>query len=327
MIRLVFAVFLLLPGALEAACIGVDVRPDLDAAQRAELDQRLADMPYPAGNHWTATKGGQTLRIVGTFHLDDPRLDPVAARLKPLIKQADRVMLEATDTEITALQKAVASRPELMFITSGPTLIDLLPPEEWDELAKAAAARGLPGFMVAKFQPWYLSIVLSTPPCMAAEMQNGPRGLDHRIMKMAQAEGIPTQALEAYDTLFTIFGQDPLEEQVEMLRLGLVPPDGAENAFETLKLQYFEEAHGAAVELSRIVSRPLIDLPPEEFDAEYDKLMGAILTQRNIAWMDRILAATDETVLIAVGAGHLSGEYGLLNLLAAEGYALNREAF
>ncbi|MEL6515453.1 MAG: TraB/GumN family protein, partial [Pseudomonadota bacterium] len=105
------------------------------------------------------------------------------------------------------------------------------------------------------------------------------------------------------------------------------PPDGAENAFETLKLQYFEEAHGAAVELSRIVSRPLIDLPPEEFDAEYDKLMGAILTQRNIAWMDRILAATDETVLIAVGAGHLSGEYGLLNLLAAEGYALNREAF
>ncbi len=325
--RALIAIFLLaFPTTIRAACNGEDLRPGLNSTQRVEIAQRLADVPYSSGNYWTATREDRVVHVIGTMHIDHPALDDIAARLAPVIKAADHVFVEATKEDQIALQRAISTNPELAFL-SGPTLIDLLPSEEWARLAEAAKARGLPPFMAAKFQPWYLSLMLSMPPCVLEGLANGEHGLDHRIMDLAAKAEVPLSGLERFDTVFTLFNQGTLDEQLEMLRLGMLSVKAAEDATATLMNQYLEQNHMEAMETSRIASRLHLDVPADEFDAMFDDLMTLMIGRRNQGWMPVIDAAEGDSIVAAAGALHLGGDRGVLNLLAQEGYVLERQPF
>ena len=97
-------------------CQGRDVLAALPAADRAALLASEAATPNGQGNHWRATRGEQVIDLVGTFHLPDPRMEPVMQRLAPVIASSDRVYLEATKAEIADLQKAVGARPVMMIL-------------------------------------------------------------------------------------------------------------------------------------------------------------------------------------------------------------------
>lgn len=320
-----FALFML-PSMLWAACAGTDMRPGLTQPQSDELQTRLSATPYASGNHWLAARGAHRIHLIGTIHVADPRLPALVARLTPVIASADILLVEATKAEEDALQNALATRPELLSLTEGPSLIDRMSPEDWAALAEAAQARGIPPFMAAKMQPWYLSLMLGMPPCLLQMMRTGAEGLDKRLLSVAADQGVPARALEPFDTLFRTFAQDPIEDQIEMLRLGVLSVAEAEDAMQTLTAQYFEEHHGAVMPLARITTRARIRMDPNRFDEAFDMLEQALLENRNRAWMDTILTASGQTV-VAVGAAHLGGSSGLLNLLALEGYALRRQPF
>jgi uncharacterized protein YbaP (TraB family) len=57
------------------------------------------------------------------------------------------------------------------------------------------------------------------------------------------------------------------------------------------------------------------------------ELYQRLLIDRNIAWIPQIEAALagSDDALIAVGAGHLPGEQGVLALLEAEGHTVTRQ--
>ncbi|MEM6304220.1 MAG: TraB/GumN family protein [Pseudomonadota bacterium] len=323
---LIALLFTLLPVTLWANCGGTDLRETLTDAQQTEIDRRIADAPYATGNHWRATKGDQVIHLIGTMHIDDPRMDALAARLALVVETADLLMVEATEEDQKQLERDMALTPELAFLT-GETLIDLMPPEDWAALAAAAEARGIPGFMAAKFQPWYLSLMLSMSPCEMRAVASGQEGLDARIIEIAAQAGVPTRSLEDPKSVFQLFNQDPIEDQIALLTLGILPDEASENASYTLKQQYFDEETLAALELSRVVARPMIDMPEDEFDALFDEFIDLLLRVRNEAWMDKIDALEEARVVIASGALHLAGEYGLPNLLEQRGYTLERQPF
>jgi uncharacterized protein YbaP (TraB family) len=311
-------------------CAGQSLLPAMSDADRARLAEAEAAQPYGTGNIWRATRDDREIWIVGTMHIDDPRHDATMDLLRPVFDRTDLILLEATPEEEAALKAAISTRPELLFLTSGPTLPDLLSEDDWMRVAAAASDRGIPGFMAAKFQPWYLSIVLSMPPCMMAQMSEGANGLDRRITDLAQSEGIAMRALEPYYTLFRIFSDEPVEEQVDWITLTMQPTDAAEDMFATMSELYFSERHSAIWEMSRIEAERQGDLTPAEIDAQLAKMEEAVALARNRAWIPVILNALAETsgpIVVAAGAAHLGGSEGVLNLLAAQGFALERQAF
>lgn len=310
-----------------AACGGADVRDTLTPAEQAEIDARLAHVPFAEGNVWTATRGAQVLHLIGTMHLDDTRFDAIMPRLLPLIRNANLLLVEATKAEEAKLESAVTQRPDLLFLTTGPTLPDLLPEADWQALAEAVESRGVPAFMAAKMQPWYLSVLLTMPGCAVQQMQDGANGLDHRIMDLATRAGVPQQPLEPFDTVFNLMSGYPLEEQARLLTLGLLSNDIAEDAFFTLKESYFEEKSAELLEVNRIIAYRHVDLPKAEVDALTDEMLGTLLNQRNLAWMTPILSAPEGETVVAVGAAHLPGAQGLLALLEAEGFRIQRQPF
>ncbi len=315
-----------LPAA--AQCTGDSYLDQLSARDQAALTATVAAMPYAEGIIWTAQKDDRQITVVGTMHIYDPRLEPIHDGLRDTIAGADLVLVEATPEDEIKLQNMVAADPSRIFIIEGPSLRDLLDDDTWDLVVQAAQARNIPGFMAAKMQPWYLSMMLSIPVCASAELMEGARGLDHMIMADAIAARVPLQGLEPFTTLFDIFQNDPIEDQIDMLMVSLLAPDQQQQMFVATLDRYFAQDVGRLWELSRFAMANIPGVTPAEAEALFAETEAALLIDRNRNWMPVIAdaAARHDQLVIAVGAAHLIGTDGVLQLLENDGWTLTRSA-
>ncbi len=325
--RLVYLAFLiLLPVSAHATCNGRDLRLDMAPEIRAELDAAVDKTVFPEGNHWIARKGDTVLHLIGTLHLNDPRMDPAIDRLAPALAQADAYYFEITQSDMAAFEQGLASDFSPVLIISGPTLIEMMSDREWAAISDALALRGIPGWMAAKMQPWFLSMMLGMPPCML-NTPEADRGMDARLTELAEARGTPQHSLEAIEDLIAIFNSHPIEEQVQSLVRLTGALQAGDDQMVTMANAYFEEKHAEILQVAKILGQEASGLPPEEFAREWSGFEDQLLVQRNASWMHKILSIRNETAVIAVGAGHLAGTHGLLNHLRQNGYDLVRAPF
>jgi uncharacterized protein len=320
----VLLVFLTTP--LRAACDGRDLIADLSALERAEITARAEAAPFPRGNFWRAERDGSVIHVVGTFHIGDPRLSPIMRDIAPLVAAADLVLVEVTPEEEARLAAAMAEDPSLAFLTEGPTLRDLLGESDWARYAAEMTARGIPTFLASRFRPWLAFTTLSIPVCATGAEAAALRGLDDRIITYAGELSVPVQGLEGYEVihrLFDLFGND---EALDILRATLAQAELSEDMFATLAGAYFNGEHRLIWEFSRswLPDSARALFPPERASDLFDRLEAALLVQRNRDWLDVLLPlAEGRTVLLAVGAAHLSGDDGVLRLLEEAGYRLD----
>jgi uncharacterized protein YbaP (TraB family) len=324
---LIAALFLALaPVAGRAAgCAGSDLIAAMPDDARAALEAKVDAVPFARGLIWRATRGEAVVYLVGTYHFDDPRHDAMMRRVAPLLDQARTLLLEAGPEEEAALTRALAERPEFLFITEGPTLIDILPPDDWTALAEAMRARGVAPFLASRFRPWYVSTMLGLPPCAMDAMKAGAHGLDRRLLGAARDRGVPLRALEPYDTLFSLFRGMRPDQEVAMIRTALLMEDRAEDMATTLANAYFDQNVWAIWEYMRAEALGMPGLDPEMVAAQIALAEETLMTARNARWIPVILdAARDAPVLAAFGALHLPGRTGVPALLEAEGFVLER---
>ena len=325
--RLLFSIlFLLLPVWAQAACTGTDLRRTLTPQDQSWIEARIADAPFVEGNHWIAQRGDRKIHIIGTMHFNDPRMEEIAARLTPIIAEADSLLLEMSPADEEALKPHLAKSPELMFITKGPTLIDRLPPEDWSALASRAQKHGIPSWVAAKMRPWFLGISMSVPLCLKST-KAVKFGLDKRLQKAATANETPMLSLEDPMTTIRSLNEDSLEEQVRQLRLTLSLMGQGTDEYVTLTHSYFEEAtwqHLAQIE-QRFYQSGAFE--QEEAAQLWDQAMDIMLVRRNKDWIPVIEGTEGDNLVVAVGALHLPGETGVLNLLQQQGYLLSRAPF
>lgn len=318
--------------AAEPVCAGQDLLATLPALQRTALDAALNGAPYATGNRWLATKGAAQITLVGTMHVADPRMEAPMDRLRPAIAAADAVYLEATEVEMTRLQEEMARNPALLFLNEGPSLLERLSPPDWARLQSELAARGIPGVMAAKLQPWYAAMLLGIPAC-AMPTSGKMEGFDAKVMDAAKVAGVPMHPLEPYDTVFRIFGQFTIDTQIDMIRATLPITAAAEDQFATLVSAYFAEEHRRLWEFTRLSAlAPLQGEDRAKAEADFDRLEVALLTRRNAAWVDKLTEVTGDgrspTKLVAAfGAAHLAGDKGVLQGLADRGWQITREPF
>lgn len=311
--------------AARAECRGENLIDAMPEAERRALFDAADRVPHPRGNLWRATRGDQTLHLIGTYHLDDPRHAATLDRIAPLIDAAATVLVEAGPEEEAALLADLARDPSLMVQTEGPTLREALTDPEWQLLADAMRERGLPPFMVSKFRPWYVSMLLALPACGLDGMEAGRGGLDGMVIARAQEADIPLRALEDHDTVFRLFEAMPMQDQLAMIRSSLALEPISEDYAVTLADAYFQQESRVIWELTRTLSLRVPGQDAAQVEADFARMEQVLMTDRNRAWIPVIEgAAADGPVFAAFGALHLPGEMGVLRLLEEAGFALER---
>ncbi|PLL14089.1 TraB/GumN family protein [Tabrizicola sp. TH137] len=306
-----------------AECLGENLIDAMPESDRRALFDAADKVPYPRGNLWRATRGDQTIHLVGTYHLDDPRHAATMDRIAPLIDAAATVLVEAGPEEEAALMADLARDPSLMVQTDGPTLREALTDPEWALLADAMRERGMPPFMVSKFRPWYVSMLLALPACGIEGMEAGKGGLDGLVIARTQEQGIPLRALEGHDTVFRLFEAMSMEDQLAMIRSSLALEPISDDYSVTLADAYFQGESRVIWELTRLLSQRIPGQDPTRIEADFARMEQVLMTDRNRAWIPVIEAAAAEgPVFAAFGALHLPGETGILRLLEEAGFTL-----
>ncbi|AHD00139.1 TraB/GumN family protein [Leisingera methylohalidivorans] len=319
-------IFLLLPASLWAACTGTDLRTTLAAQERAHIEARIQATPFAKGNHWIARRGSRTVHVIGTLHINDPRMEEITAGLAPLVRQADLLLMEASPADKAALESKLGRDPSLMLITEGPSLIDRLPAAEWEALAAKVRSHGMAPWMAARMRPWFLAMSMSFPPCLR-QAKDIKRGLDARLGELALAADVPVQSLEDPMSVIRMMDADPLEEQVRQLRAFTAMMGGGTDGFITTVEAYFSQDALYSLFLSERDFLHSDGLTRAERETLWAGMMQELIDRRNRNWIPVIEAAKGDRIAVAAGALHLPGETGVLNLLQQEGYSLERAPF
>ncbi|SHE89088.1 hypothetical protein SAMN05444339_102362 [Loktanella atrilutea] len=320
------AIMMVLALPAQALCTGPDIRARLSDADRAAVASAVATMPFAQGLFYRATRDDTAVTVIGTMHIYDPRLDALADRAAPHVAASDLLLVEAGPEEEAALTHAMATDRSLIFLPDGPTLPERLDDTTWQALVSALNARGVPAVIASQMQPWYVGMMLAIPPCAMSELSAGKKGLDGMIVAQAQAADLPVQALEPWQTLFDILRADPLDQQIDQLRLALSPSDLQAEMFASMMDSYFAERIGELWEVSRVAAHLLPDVDRAAADALFTASERQLLFDRNADWITVIDAAAEDhdRLTVAVGAAHLQGIHGLLKLLAQDGWIVTR---
>lgn len=322
---ILIALSTLAPMTAGAACGPDTLDSHVTAEQLADLDARAATWINGQGLAWTAVRGDDQLTLIGTIHIYDPRIDTLLERFSPAISQADVVLVEMTLDDQADMQAELVAQPDLLLLPNNETLLEMMPEQQWSLLATALEARGLPPFMAARFQPWYLSTLLSIPACYGlAGATTG--GLDMMIMTQAADAGTPIQALEDWRDTIAQLANDPIDEQLDALTLSQLPPDFEAAAFNSFLNDFFAGNVARSWEWTTLAASLVPGADPDKIAIMTADMKDDLLAARNGAWMSEIEAVTKtaDEIVIAVGAMHLPGDFGLVHLLEQDGWTVTR---
>jgi hypothetical protein len=262
-----------------------------------------ATVKFAKGLLWKIeAPGAKSNYLFGTIHSEDKR---VTALPKPVIKALDasnRFTMEAIiDGE------GLVHMAEAMYFNDGRTLEQVVGKKLYAESVKILAARGIPTLGVEKQKPWAVMMALSMPPPKTGEY------LDLILQDRATRQDKPVSGLETIQEQLAVFDGLPLPDQVALLKEAVQEQDTFEKDLEEMIDAYLARDIAALAEAGT-KHKP-------DNDRLYRSVMDRLLTRRNARMAARLgPILKDGGAFIAVGAAHLPGDSGLLNLLEKAGY-------
>ncbi|CUH78257.1 TraB family protein [Tritonibacter multivorans] len=317
-----------LPTAAEARCQGRDLRADLSPELRQRLTSDAARVPYSEGNHWIARKGDRTLHVVGTQHSGDPRMGRVMRQLRPVIRDMDLVLLEVTAAQIATHPEFDddPSQAQYFLLPEGQRLDQLMSKSDWQFLLPQLLRTGFAPEAALQLQPWVIGDMIGPDGCLPRGIGRR-RGLDDRIERQAHRAKVPVAGLEDTNAGLAALSAMPLRDQARMLLLDLRSQTDHNSLAHTQSAAYFQERLTEGRILMTWALYGDLDVSRKEVRRLLRAMDREILDGRNRAWMKQLARHKDRKILMAVGAAHLPGEVGMLNLLDRAGWSLSRASF
>lgn len=304
-------------------CAGTDMITALgksDPALLASIEAEANKTLNGRGLLWKLEKPGIAPSFLfGTMHMTDPRVTALTPVAQKAFDAAKTVVIETTDVlDQQKMMAAMLKEPDLMMFTDGTTLSSLLSPQDATTVNAALDARGIPPGSVAKMKPWMLSAMVALPACELARKAGGAPVLDIHLAEQAKAAGKELEGLESAADQLRAMASLPLDFHikglVETLKLG----NRMDDVIETMIVLYQRGDTGMFWPLFRAV------LPSGSEDKSgYAAFEEAMVTTRNKTMAERaapILA--DGNVFMAVGALHLPGPDGLVELFRNDGFTV-----
>jgi uncharacterized protein YbaP (TraB family) len=259
------------------------------------------------GLFWQIDKPGLTPSyILGSIHSDDPRVTKLAPIVRKHFEQADSVSLELI-MDKSSLRKSARA----IFLTEGnKTLDQLLGKELFEQVIKAARPYKIPITWLKRFKPWGVIAILSFLP-----KKNG-QFLDLMLYKEAKKRKKRIYALESIKEQLYVFESFSLDEQIILLKDTLKNFDKMPNMFDKFHELYLKRDLTALMELGISVIRENKD--NQTLSNTFYKRM---IDDRNLIMVERMQKVLKQgNAFIAIGALHLPGENGILQLLKQQGY-------
>ena len=237
--------------------------------------------------------------IYGTFHLLPQDDFKITDEVTSAFDKSEQIVMEL-DMDDPNLQMEMMQN---MAMADGNTLDKFINEQDLkllDEQLKAAAGLGIA--QVNTFKPFMVETFI-----LPTFIEGTPASYEMSFVQMAVDQKKEILGLETVRFQTSLFDEIPYEDQVEDLLDMLKDRSEMEDLFAFMIKTY------NAKDITK-----LYDASAEYFSEQEIELL---LHKRNQSWIKKIGEfAKDKSTFFAVGAGHLGGEQGVINLLKEAGY-------
>ncbi len=273
-----------------------------------------ASQLYGKGKLWEIRKGdGPKSFVFGTMHSRDRRILYLPGVVMQALNKSQFFMMETTLSE-----ENMRTSRRLMMAPHGENMRQHLGERRLAQLKEIAPAYQIPLENLLQLKIWAIASVISQPPANSSQNSGQLTLLDRELEKIAKAEGKQIFALEKASDQLGLFDGLSKAAQLELLDSALEGFADLEDELETLTRHYIR---GDINHFFCRMNKDLKDASPEIREFITDKL----LIDRNHAMVSKIQSRIEQgAAFIAVGALHLPGEEGVLNLLKKQGYSLRK---
>ena len=242
--------------------------------------------------------------IYGTMHLLCASDAVLSDNLQKIVQHADEIYFEIDMDDIGELLSGLKEGA----MKNDTSLADLYSSDEYERIKTFFDHHGM-GMelqMLNKMQPMLISALVyqAVLPCKAAD------GIELNIMKLAhqyhkEIKGLETAAFQA-----SVLDKIPYASQAKELLYSIDSVKNTETETDEMIDLYKEQ------DLDKLLTFSL-----KTEGGTSSEIQDVMINDRNKNWIEKFPAITkDKSILIAVGAGHLGGKEGLLNLLKQKGY-------
>ena len=268
------------------------------------------DGAFDQGLLWRIEKAGAPAsHLFGTIHLADPRVtalpDPVRQRFDAAKSFAMEVQLDQSNLLMLAAR---------MVYTDGRDLPGVAGEALFRQVAPELEKIGLPAELARAFKPWAVMMLLEMPAQESTDV------LDMKLYRAATAQGKSLHYLETVDEQIDSLDGMSDVDQVALMRHAFEARKDLSRETERMLQAYLQRD---LAELWRIGEEDVAAQP--ELKPLQAAFVRRLLVERNLRMVGRMqpLLAAGNT-FVAVGALHLYGEQGILNLLIRAGYRVSR---
>lgn len=309
----------------DGECPGVDLLSDLqqkDPGTYEAVLREAAETPNGKGIFWKIEKDGlPPSYLLGTMHVTDPRVLKMPKGAPEALAASSTIVVESD--EILDDKKAAAAlllRPDLTMFTDGTSITDHLSADDTARLEAGLKQRGIPLATVLRMKPWIISSFVALPGCEVARKAKGASFLDKHIAEEAVKAGKLVVGLETFAEQLEAVSSLPVDFHLQALIETLALGDRMNDVVETMVRLYTTGEIGMTMPMLQRVA------PGKggEGDSSYVAFERRIVLDRNKTMAERAMPLLEKGgAFIAVGALHLPGKEGLVELLRERGFTLS----
>jgi uncharacterized protein YbaP (TraB family) len=255
---------------------------------------------------WSIARNGEPAGyLLGTIHSEDPRVLDFSEAFAEILASNQVFAMEMVP-DLPTLQQLTL----YMQYQDGTTLESRIGAERFAKLQTALAAYRVPADWIAGMKVWAAMMTLSVPPPETGFF------MDFSLSLRAAGAGLRVVGLETLEQQLAFLEEMPMEQQLQLLDQALAEYDRVRELHDQMVTSYLD---GDLQALSAQAEGQMGELGEEA--RQYFMVQGIEL--RNRRMIDSLLPMLEkDRVFTAVGALHLPGKTGLIQLLRDRGFDL-----
>lgn len=261
---------------------------------------------------WKITSKTNSVYLMGSIHAMKADHYPLDPAFESTFDKAQHLVTEV-DVDSLALEEVMRALISRGTYADGTTLSQHIPPGVFEQVGKMAASVGLSPQLLQPLRPWLVSLTL-TSVYLQTKGFLAENGLDQYFYTRAKGLYKSRQALETISFQTNLLADMSDSVQTRLLVQTLEDFDQADTTLDDL---YQAWKTGNTASLEHLLSETYTDSPD---------LYHRLFLDRNLRWVpqiEQLLTGTD-TYLVIVGAAHLVGKEGVVELLRAKGYTVEQ---
>ncbi|MBN2653874.1 MAG: TraB/GumN family protein [Nitrospirae bacterium] len=262
---------------------------------------------------WRVTAPNSTAYILGSIHLMKPEMYPLNPVIESAFRSSDSLVVEVNLTALD-ISKAAGVISANAAYTDSRTLRSSISETNYRLAEAKLRETGLDISIFQKTKPWMVAMTL-----MDISMRrlgfDPAYGIDNHFLRRSGTKRI--FQLENFDFQISLLNSFSDKEQEMFLLYTIKDLENLQSDMDRLIVSW---QRGDAASLEKLLLSGMAGAP------ELNNIYRKLFTERNFTMTSKIesILSSRGTYFIVVGAGHLVGKTGIVNLLKQKGFNIQQ---